>query len=77
MTEREYFENYMRKQNPCVRLNRQSYVRGGAYLTITVERAWRLWHAAWMTSSYEAERKEDAALVALPVIDPSMMEVGK
>lgn len=74
MNEREYFENYMRQQNPCVRLARQSFARGGAYRTVSVDRAWKLWHAAWTATAYEAKKQADAALIPLPVVDPSMLE---
>lgn len=77
MNEREYFENYMRQQNACVRLARQSFACGGAYRTVTVERAWHLWHAAWMASSYENKKQAEAAVAGLPVIDPQLLEVGK
>jgi hypothetical protein len=77
MTAREYFENYMRQQNACVRLARQSFACGGAYRTVSVERAWQLWHAAWMASNYEAKKPGGASLMGLPVINPYMLEVGK
>lgn len=77
MNEREHFEHYMRCQNPCVRLARQSESVGGAYRTITVERAWKAWHSAWATATYIAKRPISDEMVALPVIDPKMLEVGK
>lgn len=46
MTEREHFEDYKRKQNPCVRLARQSEAVGGSYRTVSVQRDWQLWQAS-------------------------------
>jgi hypothetical protein len=72
MTEREAFENYMKRQNPCVRLYRHSYP-GTDYRTITVERAWKLWRAAWATANYEAKKPEGAEPMPLPNINPELI----
>lgn len=71
---REAFENHMRRENPCVRLARQSASLGGEYRTITVQRAWNLWRASWAIATYEAQKYP---MQALPVIDPRLLEVGK
>ena len=44
MSERDDFENHMRRLNPCVRLARQK--TDGTYRTVSVQRAWDLWQAA-------------------------------
>lgn len=75
MTAREYFENYMHQQNPCVRLARQSAAVGGQYRSITVERAWKTWGTAWMCADHEAKKQAD--LLHLPVIDPDLLDTSK
>lgn len=62
---REAFETYMRAQNACVRLARQSEAVGGEYRTVSVQKAWVLWLAAIdRCGSEQAVRAQWAAEVA-------------
>lgn len=56
MTMREEFERQMIAENACTRLARQSESVGGEYRTVSVERAWLRFQAAY-AAGQRAERQ--------------------
>lgn len=61
MTMREEFERQMLAENACTRLARQSEAVGGEYRTVSVERAWQRFQAAYAAGQRAAERERDEA----------------
>lgn len=62
MTMRDEFERQMRAENACTRLERQQDAVGGQYRTISVERAWKRFQAAY-AAGQRAEREACANLL--------------
>lgn len=68
MTMREEFEQQMRAENACTRLERQQDAVGGQYRTISVERAWKRFQAAY-AAGQRAEREEIAKALEMSAAD--------